>query len=324
MLQLETMSVKETHRDTPKAYPGLMKRLRTASLLILLAVALLIGTTLSPLLSWGIILCTYLFVMLVAAEIVAACSTPSENSEEDITFVGKLVFFLSLILTPTTILFLRYDAAWFRSQHAVHFMLPVILLASSISLFFALFPVIFQNKSSITAIEKRVLERIIAVILVALGGGTFVSLVSGEHVFRLFVWFILVNAMNDSGAYFVGARFSSPSLSPVLSPKKTVLGSIGGLGCGMLTGFMLSFLLTSTLSTPANSPSNLLLCTGTLAVILIAQLGDLMKSIIKRAHGMKDMGTTLPGHGGMSDRLDGILASCPVFAAFYLLLQTGP
>ena len=327
--EIPTTESKQQSKTEPKSgrpYPGLVKRMRTATLLILLACILMVGAAFGGILSWGIIGCTYLFLVLVAIELVSACSAPSSDIEdvtirdESLGLIGKCLLFLSLLLTPTMVLLLRSDSSWFFQQHSQHFMIPFIILSSALSLFFALFPVVFQSKTHIIVLEKKVLERILAVLFVAVGGGTLMSLVSGEHVIRLFLWFTAVNAMNDSGAYFIGARFSSPALSPVLSPKKTVLGSLGGLLCGIGTGLLLSFLLTGTLarSTEANA---LLFLLGTSAIVILAQLGDLMKSIIKRAHGMKDMGTTLPGHGGMLDRLDGMLASCPIFTAFYLLLQ---
>jgi phosphatidate cytidylyltransferase len=341
-MEISDIPIAEPKQQTtiePKSgrpYPGLVKRMRTAFLLIILACVLMISAEFGGILSWGIIGCTYLFLVLVALELISACSAPSSDIEdavvmdamvmdeggmdEGLGLIGKCTIFLSLLLTPSVVLFLRADSAWFFQQHAQHFMLPYIILGSALSLFFSLFPVLFQSKVHIIIIEKKVLERLLAVLFVGVGGGTLMSLVSGEHVMRLFLWFTAVNAMNDSGAYFIGARFSSPSLSPVLSPKKTVLGSLGGLFCGIGTGLLLSFLLTGTLS-HHTEPSLLLLLLGTSAIVVLAQLGDLMKSIIKRAHGMKDMGTTLPGHGGMLDRLDGMLVSCPIFAAFYLLLQ---
>ena len=199
-------------------------------------------------------------------------------------------------------------------------MFPHILLGSAVSLFACLLPIVFQTTTQIQIVEKRVLERIVSVFLVSVGGSSFISLVSSPVAAQLFFWFVFVVAMNDSGAYFVGARYSSPALSPVLSPKKTILGSVGGLVIGFIAGLVALFVLPLGVKGWSLTRWGLFL-SGMLVLILLAQLGDLLKSMIKRSHGIKDMGSVLPGHGGVLDRIDGILMACPFFLAFFVLLK---
>ena len=110
----------------------------------------------------------------------------------------------------------------------------------------------------------------------------------------------------DSFAYFTGRLFGRHKLAPTLSPKKTVEGSIGGMlftvGAFALYGFIIECV-------DRGIESNYLaLCLIGLAVSVISQIGDLFASLIKREFGVKDYSKMLPGHGGVMDRFDSILA----------------
>ena len=114
----------------------------------------------------------------------------------------------------------------------------------------------------------------------------------------------------DIGAYFAGRSIGGPKLAPRVSPSKTW----SGLGGGVLAALVLGFLLHRF----AGLPIQLAAASGLLAVA--AQLGDLFESAMKRRAGVKDSGTLLPGHGGVMDRLDGVVAAAPLAALLYLLL----
>lgn len=123
----------------------------------------------------------------------------------------------------------------------------------------------------------------------------------------------LVTAMIDIGSYFVGRGFGSRPLAPTLSPNKTVEGFVGGLAAALVTAAVLSTL----------PPYEELGFAGAvlLAAILavIAPVGDLAESMVKRSLGVKDMGSLLPGHGGMLDRIDSFLFAVPAAYVFLLL-----
>lgn len=114
----------------------------------------------------------------------------------------------------------------------------------------------------------------------------------------------------DIGAYFAGRSIGGPKLAPRVSPSKTW----SGLGGGVLAALVLGFLLHRF----AGLPIQLAAASGLLAVA--AQLGDLFESAMKRRAGVKDSGTLLPGHGGVMDRLDGVVAAAPLAALLYLIL----
>lgn len=114
----------------------------------------------------------------------------------------------------------------------------------------------------------------------------------------------------DSGAFFAGRAIGGPRLAPQISPNKTWAGFVGGILGAAAFGFLLAWLF--------ELPVALAMATPLLAVL--AQLGDLYESHLKRLAGVKDSGNLLPGHGGVMDRLDGLVAVAPVAALLILWL----
>lgn len=123
----------------------------------------------------------------------------------------------------------------------------------------------------------------------------------------------LIVAIVDIGSYFVGRGFGSRWLAPVLSPNKTVEGFIGGVVAAVLAAAVLSTLPAyEALGFGGSIQLGLLMA-------LVVPLGDLGESMVKRSLGVKDMGSVLPGHGGMLDRIDGFLFALPVAYLFLSL-----
>lgn len=112
----------------------------------------------------------------------------------------------------------------------------------------------------------------------------------------------------DTGAYFVGRHLGRRKLAPVVSPNKTVEGLLGGVAAGVAVS--LPFALFAKAGV-AELPLVALLA---FATVLFSVVGDLFESLLKRHAGVKDSGHLIPGHGGVLDRIDGVLAALPVFA----------
>lgn len=127
--------------------------------------------------------------------------------------------------------------------------------------------------------------------------------------FDLLIWVFLVVWSTDIGAYFAGRAIGGPKLAPSISPNKTVAGLVGGVGSAIL--------LAGTWASFVKLPSPLLWLAAPFAVA--AQIGDLFESGLKRRAGVKDSGTWLPGHGGLLDRLDGLVPVAVLTAALMLL-----
>lgn len=121
---------------------------------------------------------------------------------------------------------------------------------------------------------------------------------------------VLVTALFDIGGYFVGKAFGRQSLAPILSPRKTWEGFVGGVVAAAGSAAILSTVDWF----PVNTIQALVVA---ILVVVLAPLGDGAESMIKRSLGVKDMGTVLPGHGGMLDRIDALLFVIPAVYVFF-------
>jgi len=132
------------------------------------------------------------------------------------------------------------------------------------------------------------------------------------------IYIVAVVAAADVGGYFFGKMFGSRKLAPLVSPGKTWEGFIGGLIVSQLLALGLFSYFSSSEQSPLPALNVFLLVTALLAAVSV--LGDLLESLLKRGCGLKDSGSILPGHGGVLDRLDGLVAALPVFAFIFMLL----
>ncbi len=115
----------------------------------------------------------------------------------------------------------------------------------------------------------------------------------------------------DIGAYLAGRQLGGPLLAPSISPGKTWSGAAGGTICAVLAGMAAGW------SGRGHAAALSLLLS------IVAQAGDLLESAIKRRAGAKDSGWIIPGHGGLLDRLDGVLTAAPVAAICSLAIGPG-
>ncbi len=136
----------------------------------------------------------------------------------------------------------------------------------------------------------------------ALGGG-------GDP--RAHRWLLVALALvwaADTGAYFTGRHLGRRKLAPSISPNKTVEGALGGVLAGLATALAFGLLAgASAGQLPA-------LALAAVVAVLASIVGDLVESLLKRQAGVKDSGGLIPGHGGVLDRIDGVLAALPAFA----------
>jgi phosphatidate cytidylyltransferase len=120
----------------------------------------------------------------------------------------------------------------------------------------------------------------------------------------------------DSGAYFVGRKLGKKKLAPHVSPNKSVEGLLGGVFVAMLIVIVVEFTYLE-----ITFAQHVLFLIISIITVFSSVLGDLLESMIKRRAGIKDSGRILPGHGGVLDRIDSLLAAAPIFAAGMYVLK---
>ena len=160
-------------------------------------------------------------------------------------------------------------------------------------------------------------------------GGQSVALV--RDLGGAFILFVLLTCiLTDTGAYFTGyvcsKNFKTHKLNERISPKKTIEGSIGGIAFGTLIPFLLTLIPRLRLETSnlfGIEIDNLIVLFLAFSMSIIAQLGDLTFSAIKRHYGIKDYSQIFPGHGGVLDRLDSILFNTIFFAVMVIIIASG-
>ncbi len=160
------------------------------------------------------------------------------------------------------------------------------------------------------ASTMNVAVSVFAVAYVGLLGSFAALILNFPNGVGVLIGTILTVAVNDAAALFIGSRFGQRPLAPDISPGKTVEGVVGG----GLAGVVASWLVLGVIGVfPWDTGTAVALG---LVVAVAAPLGDLCESMLKRDLGIKDMGTLLPGHGGLLDRFDALLFALP--AVYYL------
>jgi len=120
---------------------------------------------------------------------------------------------------------------------------------------------------------------------------------------------LLLVFFGDIGAFYAGSYFGRTKLCPSVSPGKTVEGALGGLSASIIGGILFRYFFLPHL--PLGHCLLLFICVG-----IIAPVGDLFESMLKRKGEIKDSGTIMPGHGGLLDRIDAVLFAAPVVYYF--------
>lgn len=164
--------------------------------------------------------------------------------------------------------------------------------------------------------ENAVLHIAIGVALVGLFCLAFLWLRANPDHGRLMVaWLVFAVWFTDTGAYAAGKTIGGPKLAPRISPNKTWAGLAGGI----LAAFAWSALALGWYDGRALLP----VAVAAVATAVLAQTGDLSVSVFKRRYGVKDTSALVPGHGGVLDRLDGMLLTGPAAALLFYLADRG-
>ena len=130
------------------------------------------------------------------------------------------------------------------------------------------------------------------------------------------LWIVAVVVATDVGAYFAGRGIGGPKLAPRVSPSKTWAGLLGGMICAAVAAWAVARI--------GSGAGSVFIAVAGAAFAVVAQVGDLAESSVKRHVGVKDSGNLIPGHGGILDRLDGFLAVAPAVALVTIAAGESP
>ena len=157
----------------------------------------------------------------------------------------------------------------------------------------------------------------VAYILVSFNAICLIRFIEDDTIGLFCLGLVLIGAwISDVFAYFTGVLFGKHKLIPEVSPKKTVEGSIGAIVFTTIATVLLGLIGSAITGIKVNY---LVLALAGPVLSVAGQIGDLFASIVKREHGVKDYGDILPGHGGIMDRFDSILATSVVTLVITLL-----
>lgn len=177
----------------------------------------------------------------------------------------------------------------------------------------------YAHRSMPACIQAFLMKRFNALILASIvlalfGHGAVILHQSGDLGPQQLLFVMILVWLADTGGYFAGKRWGKTPLAKAISPNKTWEGVAGAI---VLGGFWTLIGYEIGISGSISWPQWLLL---SISVLLISIVGDLFESLFKRCHNIKDSGNLLPGHGGMLDRMDSLIAAVPVFTAGLFLL----
>jgi phosphatidate cytidylyltransferase len=257
--------------------------MRAVAIGLAVAGAALVALAIGP--AVGVALVTVI-VVLAAGELFATMRTAGHHPA---TLVG-LVASASLV-----------TAAYWRGETALPLVMALTVVVGFLWYAVTPRPVAPSMNTALT---------VLGVAYVGLLGSYAALLLAGPDGVGAFLGVVLAVVANDVGALAVGSKFGRHPLAPAISPRKTWEGLAGGAAASVAVSVVVLGLIGLA---PWDSGSALALG---LVVAVVAPIGDLCESMIKRDLGVKDMGSVLPGHGGLLDRFDAMLFALP--AAYYL------
>ncbi|MCB0419068.1 MAG: phosphatidate cytidylyltransferase [Bdellovibrionaceae bacterium] len=248
-------------------------------------------------------------------------------------FKGSTSIVLAVVISLATLAYVEFDRLFFRVESASRRFRMALLIALSILairqggvwgwiflwgsfVFYCVAQILYWRDQSDTesAVRAIALEWLGYTYVVGLCGflTPIVDLPHGRYFLLLLA---LIVFGGDTAAYFVGSRFGKHPLAPNISPKKSWEGSIAAIIASILLPCAWYYWVID-FRTESGIPWHLLAIAP--AISVLAQVGDLFESLLKRSQSIKDSGSFLPGHGGLLDRVDGLALASPFFYGYLL------
>jgi phosphatidate cytidylyltransferase len=240
----------------------------------------------------GIRIACFLAVVAGTYELIKILFRP-----EDSLTIKCLFYFLMIFIFMMSVRFLAFSSVIFASASIIFFSVSL-LLRKKFDDLTAL--ALFQSKSILGFLYLGLLPAFVCKILDLHNGVNW------------FVVLLIIVFSGDTSAYVFGKLWGKKKIMPNISPKKTYIGSLGGLVGSVVAAFFGSMML--------GKPAWPLIIVGMISGT-VAQFGDLFESMLKRVADVKDSGNIMPGHGGVLDRIDGVLFAGPFVYFFASIIE---
>lgn len=249
-------------------------------------------------------------VSMTSSSIVFSGKRPIDSYPEDGCHPSKDKFIHFPTLTVLKCIAYTLCMALIAAAHKGSVLMVLLLLAFNVIAVSLLAVLQFKSGASIFGSVTAEIQGMFYIPLFLL---FLVLLRNGENGSHWVLWLWIIIGVSDTGAYYVGSNFGRHALAKHVSPNKTVEGAMGGLGAAAIVGLVYAFIFIDEIS----FPMSILFSIVTAA---FGQLGDLFESALKRGSGIKDSGSILPGHGGILDRIDGLIFAAPVAYLFRIFI----
>ena len=266
-----------------------MKRLISALILVLvLALPVVFGP------AWVLLIMAVIVIPMCIFELMRVCLS------KDARLLGWIVFYAS------------FPFLWFTYRGNLSAIYCIMIGMSLAVMGFGLY--LYEHEKA----SAREMGLALSTIIYPLTLFSFWILVRNGIDGRFWMIFgLLCTFLSDAGAYYTGKNLGKMRLSPRLSPKKTWEGLLGGIAVSIVSGIVFTLIYAQIVPLQGTYPLWLIVVLG-FAIAVLDLMGDLTASMFKREFDVKDMGSLIPGHGGMLDRMDGVI---PVGAALYIIIQ---
>ncbi|MBE6606969.1 MAG: CDP-archaeol synthase [Ruminococcaceae bacterium] len=245
-----------------------------------------------------ILIFSHTFVYVVFAAVLALVATYE--------LLGCMRLVSRIKLTLTSMVYSVLTVSLTRASSASNGFMKIFVCATFVYIFVLLTFSLFESEKQRESLPEIMFAASV-VIYITVGFSSFVvvrDLVNGTVLFPLAY---IAAWVSDTGAYFAGVKFGNIKLIPEISPKKTVEGFIGGL-CSCVAVFMIYAGCVHIFSKDL-SPNYIWIFVCAVLLSVASVIGDLIASMIKRRYHIKDYSHLFPGHGGVLDRFDSIIAT---------------
>ena len=272
------------------------------------------ASVLAPLVVMAIYLLPHVYFSLIWGIIILIAAWEWTNLAEVKTVLGKLVFLLAMLIPMVLLHFwtqllevLAQLTNWpdIRSYSGV----IELLMIPAVLFWFSMMLKIRKSGAALLENKQSQGKKLLVGGFVLVAAWFFLSRLMVMEEPAMTMYFFLLIWAADIAAYFAGKKFGITKLAIEISPGKTLEGMYGALAAAVVMGIIF------TLSFGFSILSIIDFVLLSVITVLVSIYGDLFFSAAKRIRGVKDSGTILPGHGGLLDRLDSVIAAIPVFYA---------